>query len=66
MCICLKLKNETTKMNELLMNFVLGDYMKNFYSVCNINLFRVQYKLGGGVYWGIFSDRGMNKFSANV
>ena len=29
------------------MNFVLGDYMKNFYSVCNINLFRVQYKFGG-------------------
>ena len=39
------------------MNFVLGDYMKNFYSVCNINLV-------GGVYRGIFSDRGMDKFSA--
>ena len=43
------------------MNFVLGDYMKNFIQWGNINLVRGR----GGAYWGIFSDIGLNKFSAN-
>ena len=58
-CICLRLKNETAKMNKAINELCIGWLHEKL-------LFSVQYKFGeGGVSWRILSDRGMNKFLAN-